>query len=247
MRESRHLELALDEGLQLTDHKVELKLSQDHEDWSAFVADTMPLLSRRLTSIGKPWESLDETTRKILLRGIGAISALVPMLCFTEVPEGRNISNHQVGFGAYGLVVRRQWLDEHGADRVIYVGQNSSLSRRLFRVLADFRIASLFAKEDGQVIFDSSCFADLLDLLVHVQVREHLEEFEWRIAGNHGLMGGVKDTGKRLPIRLQDIEYVLVQNQEDIAIFQHHINTIVARESHSSVPKVLHQPDVIPA
>jgi hypothetical protein len=168
------------------------------------------------------------------------------MLYFSEVPEGREISYQQLPFGAYGLVVKRQWLEKNEADRALYIGQNSPVSRHLFRNLANLRISSLFVDVSGQVLFDNSCFPALLDLLAHIEVRENIEEFEWRIVGNHGFMGGKRETGKRLLIQLEDIEYILVQKTEDVNGFEKLIIDFAESQASSQIPPVLCQPNVIP-
>jgi hypothetical protein len=85
-----------------------------------------------------------------------------------------------------------------------------------------------------------------LDLLAHIEVRENLEEFEWRIVGNHGFMGGKRETGKRLLIQLEDIEYILVQKTEDVNGFEKLIIDLAESQASSQIPPVLCQPNVIP-
>lgn len=247
MHKRCYLESALNEGLLLTDHRVDLSLTKNLEELATSFPHLLALLNQKLNMLGRPLPSLNGAQIKMLMGGLGSISADIPMLCFTEVPEGRDIRNQQILFGAYGLLVRRQWLDQNGADRVVYVGQNSPLSRNLFRVLTGYRIATLFVAPGGEVLFENSCFSDILDLLAYVQTREHLEEFEWRIVGKHGLMGGVRDRNKRLRVGLQDIEYVLVQKKKEIYPFKRLICEIAKRDKPSSVPKILCQPDFIPA
>jgi chlorite dismutase len=78
-------------------------------------------------------------------------------------------------------------------------------------------------------------------------VRDNLEEFEWRIVGNHGFMGKKRDVEKRLAIALDDIEYVLVQKHEDIRDFEQLIKALAISQSPLRIPPVLCQPNVIPA
>lgn len=246
MRESDFLVSALKEGLLLTDHLVKFALTADISEMESSVNEVHLYLMKRLTYIGKSWESLDETNKNTIYSGIGAMSGKIPMLCFTEVPDGREISYHQLLFGGYGLVVKRQWLEKNKADRVIYVGQNSTVSRHLFRNLANLRIANLFVDTSGQVLFDTNCFPALLDLMAYIEVRDNLEEFEWRIAGNHGFMGKKRDVEKRLVIALDDIEYVLVQKHEDVRDFEKLIKGLAISQSPTKIPPVLCQPNVIP-
>lgn len=246
MRERSYLESALTKGLLLTEHQVKFLPAESPADLKSMLNDVMPLLMSRLKAIGKPLDCLDETRRNVVFSGIGALSGSIPMLCFTEVPEGQDIAYQRLSFGGYGLVVKRHWLENNGADRVLYIGQNSPVSRHVFRNLANLRISNLFVDNKGLVLFDNSCFPPLLDLLAYIEVRENLEEFEWRIVGNHGFMGGKREAEKRLGIELDDIEYVLVQKAEDADSFKKLIDRLAVTQKPSEIPSVLCHPDAIP-
>jgi Putative abortive phage resistance protein AbiGi, antitoxin len=247
MRERNYLESALTDGLLLTGHKVKFLPSEKTVDIESLLNDVKPTLLAQLIKIGKPWDCLDEERQKTIFSGIGAISGSIPMLCLTEVPEGRSISFQQFSFGGYGLVIKRQWLEKNEADRVLYIGQNSPVSCHLFRILANLRVSSLFVDGTGQVLFNMSCFPAILDLLAYIEVRENLEEFEWRIVGKTGFMGGKRAKGKRLTIGLDDIEYILVQKSEDIDNLNQLIHSLAISQKSSKIPSILCQPNTIPA
>lgn len=128
MRERSFLESALSEGLMLRDHTVQFSPAKTHAQWQALLGEEWSLLMTKLNSLGAPWGGLSEERKNLLMGGIGSISGKIPMLCFTEVPEGRGLSFHHLSFGGYGLVVSRNWLESNGGDRVIYAGNNSSES-----------------------------------------------------------------------------------------------------------------------
>lgn len=246
MQKIEYLESALTSGLMFTEHKVEFKPTNDNVEFKNLILELMPYLERRLTSIGRPLIALSEERKGVIFSGIGSISGNIPMLCFTEIPEGRNISNHILSFGGYGLVVRREWLEKNRADRVLYVGENSTVSRNLFRNLSLLRISNIVACNIHQVLFDTTNLPALLDLIAHVETRLNLEEFEWRIAGNHGFMGVQKDTGKKLVIKLDYIEYILVKEKKDISHIESLVKKLSVSQGSISPPKVLYQPTVIP-
>jgi hypothetical protein len=245
MRERAFLESALSEGLMLRDHKVHFAPAKTHAQWQSLLSDQWPLLMAKLNSIGAPWTGLSEERKNIIISGIGSMSGDIPMLCFTEVPEGRDLAFHHLSFGGYGLVVERDWLESSGGDRVMYVGNNSPVSRNLFRVVANLQIAHLFRDPTGTVLFNTQPFRPVLDLLAHVETRDNLEEHEWRIAGRHGFMGGNRESGKRLSLPLERVEVVLVQNPSDIPLLEEFVRSIAAHQSASQVPRVMCQPRVL--
>jgi len=195
--------------------------------------------------MGTSWESLTEIRRRVLLMGLGSISGEIPMVCFTEVPDGRDIRDHFLQFGAYGIVVKRSWLDANGADRVIYFGQNSAVSQRIYKIVTGLHISNLHKNADGEVLFEKDTLSSALDLLAYIEVRENISEAEWRIAGNHGFMGGASDADKRLPLTLADIEAVLVQNAPDIDIVEGTIDRLAVEQGVTQTPKVLCQPQTL--
>jgi hypothetical protein len=238
MGRREYLESALNVGLMLTMHKVEYRPAVD--PGTPFL-DVFPLLETRLKEIGKPWENLTAGRQRVIRIGLGPMSGKIPMLCFTEVPEGRCVREHYRAFGGYGLVVRRTWLEANSADRVIYVGDGSAVSRRLYEALAGLLIATLSPDANGEVLFRHHALGPAFDLLAYIEVRDHVEEFEWRIAGRHGFLGGGNDTGKRLPIGLPDIEAVVVRDQPDISYFEGLVARLAATQGTQLIP-VLHQP-----
>jgi hypothetical protein len=245
MRTRGFLESALNDGLKYTNQGVRFSPAETPEQWEELLRDVKPRLMQRLEAIGSPWPDIPEDGKALIMRGLGSISGSVPMLCFTEVPEGRDLPAHHLLFGGYGVVVRREWLAANGGDRVLYIGDNSPVSRRLFGIVANLQIANLSRGLAGNVIFATPPMALVLDLFAYVQVRKNLEEFEWRIAGRHGFSGGERDTGKRLPLPMDQIEMVLVQNCSDLKPIEDLVGQLAARQSASSIPRVLCQPAVL--
>lgn len=216
LREREYLEQALQQGLMFTDHKVKFAPTDDGKAIATLLEEILPSLKQRLMLIGRPFDSLSVEELHVLIRGLGSVSGSVPMICLTEVPDGRNVCDHQVAFGSYGLVLSRQWVEQNGGDRVFYIGQNSTMSRQLFLTLAALKIATLHLGGDRQVLFEKSALRASLDLICLVETRDNLEQAEWRIAGEPGWLGGTSAKGSRLRLPINEIEQVLVANDADV-------------------------------
>ena len=167
------------------------------------------------------------------------------MLCFTEVHDGRDLFPHFLNFGAYGVVVSRNWLETNGGDRVLYAGARSEVTKRLHRLFVDYQIAGLHV-QNGAVLFTNSSLSPILDLLAYVQQRDQLIEVEWRIAGEHGFTGRRRASGDRIILPLDAIEAVLVQNDDDIAKFEGILKFVPGASSAIDMPPVLAQPPKLP-
>lgn len=226
MREREFLRSALEEGLMFTDHEVAYMPASSMAEWEDLAAEVSGLLKQRLAALGKPWQTLTEERRKTLMSGIGSMRGKIPMICFTEVPEGRLLWFQHLSFGPYGVVVIGSWLERNGADRVLYVGENSALSRRLYRVIATLIASTVLLGQEGEPEFSSHCFPPILDLLAFIEKRSNLAELEWRIAGHHGFHSGPRVTGKRLPLPLADIEAVLVKEASEVAEIEHLLRSL---------------------
>jgi hypothetical protein len=238
MKKSEYLEQALCEGLMMRNHEVKFSPAEDPEAWATLIDQILPLLKQKLKSLGVPFDSLSEETRLLLLRGIGSNSGFVPMICLTEVPDGRNVDGHQIAFGSYGLVISRHWVESNGGDRVLYVGHNSASSRRLFVTLAAMKIFSLHVGARNQVLFDNEAFRASLDLLCYVEAREHLEQAEWRLAGNPGWIGGGTPKEIRLNLPIEKIETVLVKNDAEIQPMSALVRKLADKQKSQSSPQV---------
>lgn len=244
MRKRDHLESALAQGLMLTDHKVEFKPATSTEKLSSLLAELMPILLNRLDSIESPWETLSPERQKAILMGLGSISGMIPMICFTEVPEGRDLSFQYLSFGGYGVVVRRNWIEQNGGDRVLYLGDDSAVTRNLYRVIATLNATNLFRTKSGEIVFANHCLPPVLDLLAYMERRDNLPEFEWRVTGPHGFLGGKRATGQRLPLSMTDIEAVLVQKPDEVPEFEALLKTLPATGA-TKLPEVLCQPGTL--
>jgi hypothetical protein len=239
LRQLDHLQQALLLGVRFTSHKVLFKLTESTDHWRAAIGEMMPLLFNRLEQIGVPWESLSEERKRTILSGLGTVSAHVPMICFTEVPDGRNIAMHQYQFGRYGLVFRREWLEQNNADRVLYVGDNSAVSKRIFRLVATSNIMGMHRSANGEPLFDNLTARAALDLIAYVETRQNLEELEWRIAGRHGLMGGPNDKDCRLALTLESVEAILVEHPTELDGMEALVTSLAADQSTRHRPKIL--------
>lgn len=230
----------------LTDHEVAFAPTTNPNESEGLLLRVLPLLRGRLQSLGKPLESLDTDRTKVVFGGIGNIRGNVPMLCLTEVPQGRVLDRHRESFGSFGLILKQDWVIRNGADRVIYVGHNSRASQQLFVCLATMRIFGLFVDKTGLLLFDNESTRPALDLLSFFETRDHLEESEWRIAGSAGFMGGVRETGKRLPLLMSDIEYIFAPTAEDVKRLEGTVAELAAMQGTAYLPKVIEFPNVLP-
>lgn len=237
MRQADHLEQALRDGLMFTDHKVSFDPFKNLGDAARISAEySLPKLLGRVQALGGNHLDLNA-----LAAGLGSMSGEVPMICFTEVQAGRSLCLHYLNFGAYGIVVTREWLERNGGDRVVYAGPDSALTRRLHRLFVDFQIAGVHVK-DGKTLFDSSHSHPILDLLAFIQGRDQLAEVEWRIAGEHGWTGGEPASGKRIPLTMNDIKEVVVQNPGDVARFEAILRSLPGAGGCAELPVVRQQP-----
>ncbi len=245
MREREFLRSALEEGLMFTDHEVAYMPASSMAEWQDLSAEFITVLQQRLAALGKPWQTLTEERRQTLMSGIGSMRGQIPMICFTEVPEGRQLWFQHLSFGPYGVVVSRSWLERNGADRVLYVGENSELSRRLYRVISTLIASSVLLSKEGEPVFSSHCFPPILDLLACMEKRSNLAELEWRIAGHHGFHSGPRVTGKRLPLPLADIELILAKEESEVAEIKHLLHSLSGSFSMQVLPPIIHQPEVL--
>lgn len=246
MSQPDFLEKALSDGLMLTDHEVAFAPTQDTKDFGALVERVMPLFTARLAGLGKPLGTLEETRKNVLFSGLGTMRGKIPMLCFSEIPPGKSLDQHRFSFGSFGIVVKPDWLARQGAERVVYVGQNSPASQQLYHCLATMHILGLHVSPIGDVLFDNVTMNAMLELLPYVEVRDHLEEAEWRVVGRAGFVGGARETNKKLQLALQDIEYVFVPS-DAIAKFTAQILALAIKQGCSTVPPVIQFPSCIPA
>lgn len=226
----------------LTDHPVKFSPFDDDEGAAeAMQSYSLGALAKKAAALGASHLNLNH-----LAYGLGSISGKIPMICFTEVHDGRDLFPHYLNFGAYGVVVSRNWLEKNGGDRVLYTGARSEVTKRLHRLFVDYQIAGLHG-QNGALLFNSSTLSPILDLLAYVQGRDQLAEVEWRIAGEHGFTGRRRTSGDRIILPLDAIVAVLVQNDDDVVKFEGILKSLPGASSATNMPPVLAQPPTLPA
>lgn len=219
-----YLKAALRDGLMLTDHEVRFRpFKEAQEIIDGLLRPLAPLL--RDVSAKQKLEALlagragpNDAELSLLMRFVGSIRQQVPMLCFSEVVgSGRDLRPHTRSFGRYGIVLKPEWVMAQGGDRVVYVGDGRAVGHHLGRMLGAARILSISRDQAGQLLMANEALALCFDLVAFVEIAEHQHQFEWRIVGRHGLMGGPKDTQKKLPLDLRAVEHIYVHRSSEIS------------------------------
>ncbi len=213
-KEKEYLSDLLQNGLKFREHPVEFKLTKETGSW--LIGKIMPILTHHVASLGLQFSKLSPENISTIMRGLGSISAQIPMICFTEVATGKDISPHGLKYGKYGLSIDRAWLESKGADRVTYIGDETEYSKLMALNLGTMRALSLQLNPQGGVIYNAQIFEMILDLFCFFEKRSNLEEQEFRIPGKHGFSGGETRTGSRLEIPIQKIETIFVAEESDV-------------------------------
>ncbi|MEO5368783.1 MAG: hypothetical protein H7833_01760 [Magnetococcus sp. DMHC-1] len=244
MKEINYLEDAIMNGFMLRKHLVEYKPFPGYDQ--EYISKIIPAFNERLKCIGSVlFNNLDLSSQEMLLYGVFGHKGEVPMLCFTEFPSGRSLLEHKKEFGNYGIVVTHEWVMQQNGDRVVYIG--GEVGRRLAIHIGKNMASSLFMGEHGKPIFENQALADTLDLFCFFQPIEFQtdsEEFEWRICGKHGLMGGKNDHGKRLKCGIDQINFIYVKEQCEVIKMEKLLDHIFPGQN--MLPKVMVFPDNAP-
>jgi hypothetical protein len=248
MKKREYLENSIEEGLMLTGHMVDFKFSSLPADWQKLLQDIIPLVNRRLAELGTTLQSLPEDRKKIIFIGIGSITGEVPMLCFSEVTSGKNISDNKQMFGHYGLVLTRDWVENNGGDKVIYIGNGTTISKHIAYALASLRSLSLFLdNRSNNVVFENYTEKMVLNLFCFIENRININETEWRIAGNPGFMGGKNENGKKYAFPMGDIKYVFVRKKDEIKPISQLLRSKAQKECFSGeLPAIIEFPEAMP-
>ena len=248
MKKREWLEQTLRDGLMFTNHEVKFDIVAAYKDQPSFVNEMIRIIDFRLNELGADkLKNLPEDRKMAILHGIGSIQGNIPMLCFTEIADGKDIRLHKEKFGEYGLLIKRQWLESKGADRVIYIGENTRLSNLLAINLSTFRILTLNNKNLNNLVTYNSYFMEMiLNLFCFFQSRNNIGEQEFRLPGNHGFTNGKSSAGERLQIPISEIEEVYVKEFDEIGLFKDILNERVKNdEYHRSIPTVSLMPESI--
>jgi hypothetical protein len=241
-----YLMSALSDGLMLTDHEVKFSVTEDRDQLEALLKEVQPLIDFKLASLGLELKSLPKERVQILFSGIGTMRGVIPMICLTEVPQSRNISQHRLIFGSFGIVPRNIWVANNNAERIIYAGHNSPASKILFKCLATMHILGLHLDQNGQLLFNTMTYKTALPLLSYFESRENLSEAEWRIAGTTGYLGEKRNTGSKIPLPLEDIEYIFAPSAAIINDIQALVDDLAIIQECGVKPIVMAFPDVMP-
>lgn len=224
-----------------TDHEVRFSPTDEPEELLELLEEITPLLRGKLQALGMPWRTLSKERQRLLLNGLGITRGSVPMICFTEIVPGRNLIWHRQVFGGYGIMPTLDWMLRNQADRVLYVGSNSPVSRQLYRIIAMANILGLHVS-NNEPLFDTLTHRTTTPLSYYVEVRDNVSEVEWRIVGETSFFGGIRDTGSKIPLRMVDVDCIFTPANEVEDIQE--LASILAHDQRCPPPLVAPFPDV---
>ena len=115
-----------------------------------------------------------------------------------------------------------------------------------FRNLATMRILGLFVDAAGTLLYDTATIRPAVGLLSFFETRDHVEESEWRIAGETGFMGGRRASSTRIPLRLSDVEYLFAPNVEGVQRLTEKVEELAKVQGAVGLPKIVEFPSVVP-
>jgi hypothetical protein len=241
LRKLEYLEEALSEGLLFTSHTVNYQPFENTPPDIEVLKNAVSRAANKARSLGAI--EFDERICATIFYGM---SGSVPMICFTEVHDSRDLLTHYMTFGSYGIVVKRDWLESQGGDRVLYTSGKSKVTKELRNLVVELMISGMFL-ENGKAIFNISHMRSIMKIFSHIEKRDHLSEVEWRIAGKHGLTGGESALGKRIPLPLSEVEEVIVHKSEDKPRIRKVLKSIASAQGHTIIPPIKCQPKSIRA
>lgn len=234
MSKALYLDQALQKGLMFTAHEVTYSPGNPNT-----LFDTMiPFIDKLLTKYGKSFATLAVSEQFKLRLICGTISGSVPMICFAEVSKGSCVDHHGLSFGQWGVVVSRDWLEQQGGDRVVYVGDTSSLSHHFYRVAAVSLIGGLTVNKKGEITIAEEPVRAWLDLFGHLEIRKNMQESEWRIVGTE------KELNTRRFLPFDAIECICSPSN-DLDRVRTFVDQLAAQRK-CSAPNVLAYPSVEP-
>ena len=179
MSKASYLDEALEKGLMFTAHKV----TYSPGDPNALFETMIPFIDKLLTKYGKSFATLAVFEQFKLRLICGTISGSLPMICFSEVSKGSRVDHHGLSFGQWGVVVSRDWLEEQGGDRVLYIGESSPLSHHLYQVTTVSLIGGLTVNKSGEINIEEDPVRFWLDFFGYIEIRKNMQESEWRMVG----------------------------------------------------------------
>lgn len=237
LQSSQFLEVALRDGFQPKMHPVEFIVSQDNHP---VYAEVFAMLKERLQALNTPYENLPPGWADILCRSVSNLTSKAPMICFTELTDGRDLHDHRFQFGSFGVVVDSSWVGRNGGDRVVYFGDNSEVSVRLYKALAQLRIRGIWVNSRGLPNPNTLDVDLMLGILGYFERRSHIGEQEWRIVGE------CQTPMDNIRISVADIETIYVPDDGWLAHFRQIADELAIQQGVRSVPEVAVFPANIP-
>lgn len=139
----------------------------------------------------------------------------IKMKCFTEIRDNQKLSRyHCVGFGQYGILMKRDWMEKVGGSPVIYANRDHSIVQILARNQAMLSIFESFysTANRNRALSSIACFIDILSF---IQEAGHYGEYEWRVVSksNIGPFSFFPERD-RVPFEISDVYSFFAPDEE---------------------------------
>lgn len=163
----------------------------------------------------------------------------VPMACFCDIPLSM-IKEHFDWYGRYGIGVSRTYARSLGVKPVWYVTSESKLVRNLVRSSAirpyeRKHMVPYLKKFMGNQFFQKQG---------KERRKKFYDEREWRFIpggskvetffslGSHETIPAAIQNAERMPLDLNEIEYIIIENEEDFDRILKELKSIGDRDEH---------------
>lgn len=170
----------------------------------------------------------------------------VPMVSFCDIPLSQ-IKEHIGNYGKYGIGLTKEWAERKGLNPVLYIEPRSALASNLGIALENY-LSSVNA--DGEMTKSQLALVDVLRYVKNYQGEltrkgntipkyRFSDEREWRFAPPHDsaykMIMGQREyksapdkhdaslDGLRLKFEPNDIKYIIIKNDDEIAEFVDHL------------------------
>jgi hypothetical protein len=182
---------------------------------------------------------------EVTIGGYGPLEFAVPMVSFCDIPLSQ-IKTHITKYGAYGIGLTKEWAEKQKLNPVLYVEKDSFLSRSYSTIYKEYLVDT--GKKIKDLDTKEKSIADILRYIKNYQndlIRggksyknyRFSDEREWRYVidlkekvsfmldesryntDEKKKNANAKISDYRLEFTPNDIKYVIIQNESEIAEF----------------------------